>query len=364
MTDTVLLAMSGGVDSSVSAIILKNMGYLVSGATMKLFRDEDIFPPPQKRREKSCCSLTDINDAREVATRLDLDYKVFNFRLIFQKEVIKPFALSYLKGKTPNPCLDCNRKLKFVHFRERAAILGHRFMATGHYARIEKGPNGRFLLKKAKDPQKDQSYVLYNMTQEQLAEVIFPLGHLSKEEVRQLALENGLLNAQKPDSQDICFVPDGHYSDFISHYLSFTPPQGNILFQDGRILGQHLGIQNYTVGQRKGLKIPWKCPLYVTDINPKTNTITVGEESDLLCQKTLLEDVNFIAISDLTKPMEIKVKIRYRQTEVEAEISPYDQNHILLNFKSPQKGVSPGQAAVFYQGDLVVGGGIISRNNF
>jgi tRNA-specific 2-thiouridylase len=351
----VLCAMSGGVDSSYAALRLKEDGARVVGASMKLLTGE----LEDGEGNRSCCSLSDIRDARGVCDYLELDFKVFNFSLLFEEEVIRRFARSYLKGLTPNPCIDCNRYLKFFHLMDRAAALGCDFLATGHYARIERSHDGRYLLKKALDPDKDQSYVLYSLTQEELARTIFPLGRLTKPEVRRLASLGGLKTAAKKESQDICFVQEGGYAAFLEGYLGLPPRPGDILDPSGKVLGRHQGILRYTIGQRRGLGIPGPAPLYVLGIDADKNTVTVGPRDLLASKSMLVGDLNLISIPSLEKPLNVAVKIRYRQTEVPATLEPHQDGLALVSFQEPQASVTPGQAAVFYQGDTVVGGGTI-----
>jgi tRNA-specific 2-thiouridylase len=354
----VLLAMSGGVDSSVAAYILAQEGHLVTGASMNLL-DQKVVTPHQK----SCCSALDINDARQVAEKLGFNFYVFNFQRLFFREVIERFAKAYVLGLTPNPCLDCNRYLKFHHFWDRAQVLGNEYVSTGHYARIEYDRDlRRYVLKKAFDETKDQSYVLYAMSQPELARTLLPLGNFPKTKIRQMALNLGLINAQKPDSQDICFVRQGHYTDFLAQIITLPPP-GDIVDLNGKKLGTHPGIHFYTVGQRRGLNIPQGVPYYVLKINPQNNTLIVGPAELLEQKRALIINTNFITQDRLEKPLEITVKIRYRQKDIPAEISPHPQGAV-LTFQTPQKGVSPGQAAVFYCQDMVVGGGTISGTGF
>ncbi|MDR2421892.1 MAG: tRNA 2-thiouridine(34) synthase MnmA [Deltaproteobacteria bacterium] len=352
----VLLAMSGGVDSSTAGYLLKESGHEVTGAFMSLL-DGEI----DSEGQRACCSAKDIEDARQAAAKLDFDFLVFNFRQTFFREVIARFAKAYAQGLTPNPCLDCNRYLKFGRFRQRAKILGHECVATGHYARIEYDRDrGRYLLKKALDPAKDQSYALYALAQAELAQTFFPLGAIPKSEIRRLAASLGLSSAEKPDSQDICFVRSGHYTDFLAG-LGISSPPGDIVDVSGRKLGRHQGLHRYTIGQRRGLGLCRPEPWYVVELDPERNAVVVGGEKELRRERALVKNVNFIAIDRLVAPLEVMAKIRYRQEEIPAEISPWPLG-ALLTFKKPQKGVSPGQAAVFYQGDAVVGGGTIARD--
>jgi tRNA-specific 2-thiouridylase len=348
--------MSGGVDSSAAGYLLKAAGHEVAGAFMSLLETETVAP-----KAKECCSKADAEDAREAARLLNFEFLVFNFRRAFAREVIDRFAKAYRLGLTPNPCLDCNRYLKFGLFRERAKLLSRDYVATGHYARIELDPDTRrHVLKKALDPLKDQSYSLYALTQAELARTFFPLGETKKSEIRKLAASIGLLNAEKPDSQDICFVKDGHYADFLD-LAGDPPPPGDLVDASGQKLGQHQGIHRYTVGQRKGLGLCRPEPMYVLELIPEKNLVVAGPAKELERERAIVKDLNFIAFDKLTRPMEVMAKTRYRQKEVPAEIRPHKKG-VLLTFKTPQIGVSPGQAAVFYQGEIVLGGGIIGRD--
>ncbi len=353
----VLVAMSGGVDSSVAAYILKQEGYSCVGTTMKLYNNEDIGVSPKK----TCCSLDDISDARRVAHKLDIPFYVFNFTKEFKTEVINRFVNSYENGETPNPCIDCNRFLKFDRLYKRAEALGIPYVATGHYARIEK-ENERYLLKKALDPLKDQSYVLYSLTQEQLSHTIFPLGEIKDKKVtRDIAEKAGFYNAKKPDSQDICFVPNGKYAEFIKNYTGKSYKPGAFLSENGEVLGKHRGIIEYTVGQRKGLNIALGKPCYVTNINPKNNTVVLGDNGDLFKKELLAEDFNYIAFSPPNKPFKAYAKIRYKQPEQEATVYPITDTAVKIVFKEPQRAITKGQAVVLYNNDLVLGGGKISE---
>lgn len=349
-----LIAMSGGVDSSVAAYLMQKSGYECIGVTMRLFSNEDAGIP----REKSCCSLDDVEDARQVAYRLGMKYYVFNFTDGFKEKVISKFISDYENGRTPNPCIDCNRYLKFEKLYLRAKELGCEKIVTGHYANIEK-EGGRYLLKKAADPKKDQSYVLYSLTQDELAHTAFPLGKMNKDETRKIAEENGFYNAQKPDSQDICFVPDGDYAKFIRNYTGKDYPSGDFTDKDGKILGKHKGIIGYTKGQRKGLGISSDFPLYVCDILPDENRIVLGHSEDLFTKEISVRDVNFIAFENPPETFRAKVKIRYRQPETPATVFVTGDKRVKIVFDEPQRAATKGQAAVFYDGDTVLGGGVI-----
>ena len=353
--DKVLIAMSGGVDSSVAAFLMKEQGCECIGATMKLFHNEDIGVS----RTKTCCSLEDVEDARLVALRLGIPYYVFNFSDDFKGQVIDRFISSYERGATPNPCIDCNRYLKFERLYERTRILGCDAIVTGHYARIEQ-ENGRWLLKKSLDESKDQSYVLYSLTQEQLAHTRMPLGAMHKSETRRIAEEQGFYNADKPDSQDICFVPDGDYARFMEQFTGKHYPAGDFLDQSGKVVGTHSGAVRYTLGQRKGLGLALGAPVYVCGKDMQANTVTVGPESELFDRIVYAEDVNWIAIPALTEPLRVTARTRYHQAEQQATVYPAE-NGFRLEFDQPQRAPTPGQAAVLYQGDVVLGGGTITR---
>lgn len=353
--DKVLIAMSGGVDSSVAAFLMKEQGCECIGATMKLFHNEDIGVS----RTKTCCSLEDVEDARLVALRLGIPYYVFNFSDDFKGQVIDRFISSYERGATPNPCIDCNRYLKFERLYERTRILGCDAIVTGHYARIEQ-ENGRWLLKKSLDESKDQSYVLYSLTQEQLAHTRMPLGAMHKSETRRIAEEQGFYNADKPDSQDICFVPDGDYARFMEQFTGKHYPAGDFLDRSGKVVGTHSGAVRYTLGQRKGLGLALGAPVYVCGKDMQANTVTVGPESELFDRIVYAEDVNWIAIPALTGPLRVTARTRYHQAEQQATVYPAE-NGFRLEFDQPQRAPTPGQAAVLYQGDVVLGGGTITR---
>lgn len=351
-----LIAMSGGVDSSVAACLMKEQGFSCMGVTMKLFQNEDIG----LSREHTCCSLEDVEDARSVAYTLDIPYHVFNFSERFRECVIDKFIHAYETGTTPNPCIDCNRYLKFDKLYRRAKELEYDYVVTGHYARIAyDGDSGRYLLKKALDETKDQSYVLYTMTQEQLRHTLFPLGEMKKTEVRAIAERHGFINAKKQDSQDICFVTNGRYTDFIQAYTKKTYPEGNFVDGKGDVLGRHKGIIHYTIGQRKGLGISAAAPLYVCDIDGEKNQILLGAEEDLYTQTLIAKEINLISVPFLEKPMRVKAKVRYRQAEQWATVTQLDEDTLEITFDETQRAVTRGQAVVLYDGDIVVGGGTI-----
>lgn len=350
-----LIAMSGGVDSSVAAYLMKEKGYECIGCTMKLYDYQEAIP----EESHTCCSLDDVEDARSVAHSLDMPYYVFNFKDGFQEKIIGKFICSYEAGLTPNPCIDCNRYMKFGTLYDRARVLGCDVIVTGHYARIEE-ENGKYLLKKALDPSKDQSYVLYSLTQEQLSRTVFPLGGLPKTETRKIAEEHGFINADKPDSQDICFVPDGDYAKVIQERTGKVYEPGNFVLMDGTTIGRHKGIIHYTIGQRKGLGIAYTEPLYVVKIDPVRNEVVLGSNADLFSRTVYVKEMNWISGEAPREEFRCKAKIRYRHTEQDCLAVPDpDGEHLTLIFDEPQRAVTGGQAAVLYQGEVVLGGGTI-----
>lgn len=356
MNKKALIAMSGGVDSSVAAFLMKDAGYNCIGATMKLFQNDDIGISG----DSSCCSADDVEDARNIATTLGMPYYVFNFSDRFREEVMAKFVCAYENGITPNPCIECNRKLKFEYLHHRAKELGYDYVVTGHYAIIDYNETtGRYELKKACDPTKDQSYVLYSMTQEQLSHTLFPLGSMPKTKARELAEENGFVNARKGDSQDICFVPNGKYTDFIENYTKKTYPEGDFVDMDGNVLGRHKGIIRYTIGQRKGLGLSLKEPMYVVKVEPETNTVILGRDSDLFTTTLTARNINLISVPDLYTPMRVKAKVRYKHVEQWATATQLDEDTIQVVFDEPQRAITKGQAVVLYDEDKVVGGGTI-----
>ena len=350
-----LIAMSGGVDSSVAALLTKEKGIDCIGCTMKLYAAEDTDLSPEN--SKTCCSLDDTEDARSVAFRLGMPFYVFNYKDEFRAKVMEKFGHAYELGRTPNPCIDCNKYLKFGRLFERAEVLGCDYIVTGHYARIEQGPDGKYELKKALDESKDQSYVLYNLTQTQLAHTLFPLGGLTKAEARAIAEKNGFVNANKPDSQDICFVPDGDYARVIELRTGRKLVPGNFVDLEGRVLGQHNGILHYTVGQRRGLGLAFGQPYYVVRVDAASNTVTLGPKEALFTRTALVEDFHWIAGQAPEEPFRCAAKIRYRHREQPCLLTPLKGGGVRLDFDEPQRAVTPGQSAVVYDGDEVLGGG-------
>ena len=355
MAQKALIAMSGGVDSSVAALLMRMKGYECIGATMKLYHNEDIG----LHRGHTCCSLEDVEDARSVAYRLGMLHYVFNFSEHFRQKVMEPFVRAYETGQTPNPCIDCNRYLKFDVLHRRARELHCDYVVTGHYARVEYDENReKFLLKKAISATKDQSYVLYSMTQEELAHTLFPLGGMEKSEARRIAEENGLITARKHDSQDICFVPDGDYAAFIERFTGQAYPEGDFLDEQGRILGRHRGIIRYTVGQRKGLGLSFPEPMYVKAIDPARNAVVLAPERSLYRAELTARDVNLIALDAIERPMRVQAKVRYSQKARWATAEQRGEK-LYLRFDEPQRAITKGQAVVLYDGEIVVGGGTI-----
>ena len=356
-TEKVLVAMSGGVDSSVAAKLLTDAGYDCVGCMMKLYDNEDAGIP----KGHTCCSLDDAEDARSVARRLGFPFYVFNLKDKFAACVIDRFVDAYEHGVTPNPCIDCNKYMKFDHLLRWAKEHGMEYVVTGHYARVEQDEaTGRWLLKKGLDEGKDQSYVLYNLTQEQLAHVRLPLGALHKTEVRAIAEQQHFINARKHDSQDICFVPDGDYEKFMEDFTGKHYPDGDFLDTEGRKVGTHKGAVRYTIGQRKGLGLAMGAPVYVCAKDMEANTVTVGPEELLFDRIVYADEVNWIAIPALTEPLRVTARTRYHQTEQPATVRPLDNGLVQVVFDEPQRAIAPGQAVVVYRGDIVLGGGTVT----
>ena len=353
-----LIAMSGGVDSSVAAFLTQQAGYDCIGVTMRLYDDS----PDADSEPNTCCSLDDVEDARSVARRLGMPFYAFNFKADFREKVIDKFIRCYECGLTPNPCIECNRHLKFDQLLRRSLELGCDYVVTGHYAQIRRDDDiGRYLLYKAADLSKDQSYVLYTLTQQQLAHIRFPLGSLSKAEARSIAETQGFINARKHDSQDICFVPDGDYVAFMQCYTGKDYPGGNFLDLNGNIVGQHQGAVRYTLGQRKGLGLAMGAPVYVCSKDMARNTVTVGPNEALYRTSLLAEDWNWFPFAQLTRPIQVAAKARYNQPPQPATVYPEDNGIARVVFDTPQRALTPGQAVVLYDGDLVVGGGTITK---
>ena len=354
MTEKALIAMSGGVDSSVAALLTAREGFRCIGCTMRLYENADAGIAA----DRGCCSLDDVEDARSVARRLGMPFYVFDFTEEFRAEVIGPFVECYRRALTPNPCIECNRTMKFAKLLRRAEELGCVRLVTGHYARVER-EGGRWLLKKALDDRKDQSYVLYMLTQEQLEMVRFPLGGLTKPQVRASAEENGFVNAAKPDSQDICFVPDGDYAAMIERYTGQKTVPGHFVDRDGHILGEHKGIEHYTVGQRRGLGLSFGEPMYVCAVRSEDNTVVLGPKEALFSSEVSVPSFHWIAGGPPAGQVRGKAKIRYRHREELVTAIPTPDGGAKLLFDEPQRAPTPGQAAVLYDGDTVLGGGTI-----
>jgi tRNA-uridine 2-sulfurtransferase len=364
---TIAVAMSGGVDSSAVAAMLRSEGHNVVGLTMQLWNQRRLaghegMPESVQGR---CCSIDDVYDARRVAETIGIPYYVVNQEERFERDVVRPFVEQYLSGRTPIPCSLCNNHLKFDQLLIVAQQIGAEALATGHYARVEFAEeSGRWLLKRPTDRSKDQTYFLFGLTQEQLSRTIFPLGEMTKPEVRELARRHGLALAEKPDSQEICFVPGGDYKKFLDAYLeeqgeASPVTAGELVTTDGKVVGEHSGIQNFTVGQRKGLGVATGSPLYVLQIKEDTHQIVVGDSGNLFSRTLRANRVNLIAIEKLDEPIRVTVKIRHRHEPAAATIENSSENEVSVSFDEPQRAITPGQAAVFYNGDVVVGGGWI-----
>ena len=365
---TIAVAMSGGVDSSTVAAMLRAEGHEVVGLTMQLWNQRRLaghagMPETSQGR---CCSIDDVYDARRVAETIGIPYYVVNHEDRFERDVVRPVVQEYLSGRTPIPCSLCNNHLKFDQLLIVAQQIGADSLATGHYARVEfDQARGRWLLKRPADTSKDQTYFLFGLTQEQLSRTLFPLGDMTKPEVRELAKKHGLALAEKPDSQEICFVPGGDYKNFIDAYLaeegeSLPDTAGELVTTDGKVMGEHDGIHNFTVGQRKGLGVATGSPLYVIQIKGDARQVVVGNQEDLYTPTLRAHRINLISVDDLSQPMRVTVKIRHRHEAAPATLEKSGDNEVLVTFDQPQRAVTPGQAAVFYDGDVVVGGGWIA----
>lgn len=361
MKKTVVIGMSGGVDSSVAAYILKQQGYSVIGVSMKLLDDNY---GECEIENGGCCGLSGIEDARHVANLLDIPFYVINFKNEFKNKVVDYFIYEYMKGNTPNPCIACNRYIKWGAMLNKAKQLEADFIATGHYALIERSDEtGRFLLKKSKSAAKDQTYALYNLTQEQLSKTLMPIGAYDKDEVRKIALEIGLNVANKPDSQDICFVPDKNYAKFIEGNTGSKHKEGKFIDVNGKELGTHKGITNYTIGQRKNLGISFGERVYVKNINVESNTVTLSDDASLYENSLTATDINLIKIPEITKPIRCQAKIRYNQSPSDCVIEKANEHGVIVcTFDKPQRAITPGQSVVFYDNDYVIGGATITNS--
>ncbi|MCR5717090.1 MAG: tRNA 2-thiouridine(34) synthase MnmA [Lachnospiraceae bacterium] len=352
-----LIAMSGGVDSSMAAALMQEAGYECIGVTMHLYD----HPEAETISAKSCCSKKETEDACAICEKLGMEYRVVDFTREFRCKVMAQFVDAYVQGQTPNPCIECNKHLKFDHLYQTAKELGCDKIATGHYARVRQNmQNGRFELLRGTDPTKDQSYVLYGLTQEQLSHTLFPLGELSKSRVRELAGERGFVNAHKADSQDICFVPDGHYERFIEQFLGKKLPEGNFVTKDGQILGRHKGLIYYTVGQRKGLGIAAQYPLYVKELRPETNEVVLCEHEELFSDTLIAKHFNWGSIAQPKEQIRAQAKVRYRHTAQPCSAQVLEDGSVRVTFDEPQRAITKGQSVVLYDGDLVLGGGVIT----
>ena len=356
MNKKVVIGMSGGVDSSVAAYLLKEQGYDVIGVTMQVWPEEEEF----EEIEGGCCSLTATEDARRVAAKLDIPFYVMNFKEPFKDKVIDYFVDEYLKGRTPNPCVACNKYIKFDELLKKAMALGSDYVATGHYA-TPVFENGRYYLKKSKDSKKDQTYALYNLTQFQLSHTLMPCGVYSKDKIREIAKELGLVVYNKKDSFEICFIPDNDHGKYIKNHTEGKVRPGNFVDKTGNILGKHKGIVYYTIGQRKGLGIALGKPAFVIDINPFTNQVVLGEEEDIFKTDLIAKDLNFMPFDNLKEPLKVQAKIRYSSIPSDAVIYPMEDGRLRVSFDKKQRAITKGQSVVFYDGDALIGGGIIEK---
>lgn len=356
---TVVVGMSGGVDSSVAAYLLKKQGYNVIGITMQIWQDDSV------ENDGGCCGISAVDDARRVAEYIDIPYYVMDFRKEFKCHVIDDFIDEYVSGRTPNPCIMCNRYVKWEALLKRSIEIGADYIATGHYARIDKLDNGRYAVRNSVTAKKDQTYALFNLTQEQLSRTLFPIGEYTKDEIRNIAREAGLPVASKPDSQDVCFVPDGDYAGFIEREApDRIPSPGLFVDKCGNTLGEHKGIIHYTIGQRRGLNLAAGHRVFVTDIRPDTNEVVVGENEDIFTTRVICVSPNWMTIEELksSEKIRVKAKIRYNHSGEYGYISRLDDNKVLCEFDKPVRASTAGQALVFYDGEYVLGGGTIIKD--
>ena len=355
----VVVGMSGGVDSSVAAYLLKQQGYDVVGVTMQIWQDEE---ETVQQENGGCCGLSAVEDARRVAHDLGIPYYVMNFKAEFKEKVMDYFASEYLCGRTPNPCIACNRYVKWESLLKRSLDIGADYIATGHYARIRHLENGRYTICNSVTAAKDQTYALYNLTQEQLRRTLMPVGEYSKDEIRKIASDIGLRVAHKPDSQDICLVNDGDYASFLEEYTGQKVAEGNFVTSDGKVIGRHKGITHYTIGQRRGLELPMGHRVFVTDLRTDTNEVVIGENQDLMHTVLYADHINFMSVADLEDEKRVIAKIRYNHKGAPAVIHRIGEDEIECVFDDPQRAMTPGQAVVFYDGENVLGGGTIKSS--